>query len=207
MNRRIAISAMSILASLAMLGGATFAFFSDSATSSGNIFSAGTLDLHLDDNDEPFSDSVSLSLNATNLAPGGSFTDFISLHNGGTIPAAEVEFGADQTSNSNGGDGSDLADVLDLTVMTGPDRVCTGGADHTPAIAGAIGNGSLPLTLTELVSTDYDALPGLAADNPGTTDEYFLCLTATMQSGAGNQYQGDSKTVNFVFTANQNTSQ
>ena len=46
---------------------------------------------------------------------------------------------------------------------------------------------------------DYNALPGLTA---GQT--YYLCVTATLDEDAGNEYQGDSKTVDFDFTANQN---
>lgn len=200
MNKKIALSAMSILTSLALMGGATFAFFSDVGSSTGNIFGAGSLNLQLDDNNETFTDNVSLSIIATNLMPGSSFTDSISLHNEGSLPIAEVEFGANQTDNVNGGDGSDLADVLELTVRTGADSVCTDSTDHTPAIAAAIGDTAMPLILSELVGTDYDALPGLGSD-------YFLCLTATMQLSAGNQYQGDTKTVDFVFTANQDVSQ
>ncbi len=45
MNSKIALSAISILASLALVGGATFALFSDVATSSDNTFATGTLNL------------------------------------------------------------------------------------------------------------------------------------------------------------------
>lgn len=196
-NRKIAMSAVSIMTALALAGGATFAFFSDTGSSTGNIFSAGSLILQLDDENQEFSDSVSASIGGSDMAPGDSESGFISLHNEGSIDAAEVVLGATQTLNDNGEDGSDLADVLNLTVGTDTDNLCVDPTDLTGTIAAAIGNNSLPLTLKELVDEDYNALPGLGAD-------YFLCLTATMQSTAGNEYQGDSKTVNFDFTANQN---
>lgn len=200
-NRKIFLSTMSILSALVLMGGAAFAFFSNSGTSSDNVFASGSLDLKLDDNDQSFTDNVGLSINATNLAPGGSFTDSISLHNGGTIAIAEVELAANQTSNSNNADGSNLADVLDLTVVTGANSTCTTGAtDHTAAIALALGDNVAPLTLTEVVNADYDALPGLGSD-------YWMCLTSTMRSTAGNEYQGDSITADFIFTANQDVSQ
>lgn len=48
MNKRILLSSLSILASAAIVAGATFAFFSDSETSAGNTFTAGGLDLKID---------------------------------------------------------------------------------------------------------------------------------------------------------------
>lgn len=47
-NSRILLSAASIAAAAALIIGATFAFFSDTETSSGNTFAAGTLDLKVD---------------------------------------------------------------------------------------------------------------------------------------------------------------
>lgn len=47
-NRKIALSALSILGALALIGGATLAFFSDIETSTGNVFAAGEIDLEID---------------------------------------------------------------------------------------------------------------------------------------------------------------
>jgi predicted ribosomally synthesized peptide with SipW-like signal peptide len=47
-NKRIALRSVSIVASLALIAGATFAFFSDSETSENNVFRAGGLDLKVD---------------------------------------------------------------------------------------------------------------------------------------------------------------
>ena len=207
MNRRIAMSALSILSTLALTGGAAFAFFSDTNTSTGNTFSAGTLNLQLDDENEAFtSGSVTSSLTGTNLAPNAtSDLGFISLHNSGTIAMAEVELGVDKTADD--ADAFLLEDVLDLTVTTGSDSTCAGGTDQTPSIAAVVGNLLMPLTLSELVASDYDALPGLAAENAGTTDEYYVCFDATMKASAGNDYQGDTATFTFSFTGNQDASQ
>lgn len=48
LNSRILLSLASIAAAGALIVGATFAFFSDSETSTGNTFAAGTLDLKVD---------------------------------------------------------------------------------------------------------------------------------------------------------------
>lgn len=206
MNKRILLSSMSIFASLALVTGATFAFFSDSGTSTNNVFGAGDLVLQLDDVDEGFvDDTVTESLGVTDLAPGDSTEGFISLHNEGSVAAAEVVFGAGLTSPDVT---EDLAGVLDLEVKTGTDNtVCTdeGATDHTSDINTAIG-GIDGLQLSDLIAADYDSLPGLAADGD-LGDTYYVCLTLTLQEDAGDAFQGASDTVDFGFTANQDVTQ
>ncbi len=198
-NTKILLSIASIMAAAALIVGATFAFFSDEETSSNNIFAAGDLDLQLDDEDESFTDGVTASIGGSDLAPGDTVEGFISLHNDGSVDAAEVILGANQTANDNNGDGSDLADVLELTIGTDTDSDCEDPTDLTADIAAAIGDTNAPLLLIELVNADYNALSGLTAG-----ETYYLCITATLDEDAGNVYQGDSKTIEFVFTANQN---
>jgi predicted ribosomally synthesized peptide with SipW-like signal peptide len=48
LNSRIALSGATIVAAAAIVAGATFAFFSDSETSTGNVFQAGEIDLKID---------------------------------------------------------------------------------------------------------------------------------------------------------------
>ena len=204
MNRKIFVSLFSIAVMAVMVGAVTYAYFSDNGTSSGNVFATGTLNLQLDDSDEGTPtpvENVSASFNGTQMAPGTSTTGFISLHNGGSIDFAEILLGADQTANNSGD--SNLADVLNLTVLTGDDSSCASSQmNHTITIDDQIGGGNLPLTLTELNNTNYDSLPGL---NAGLTK--YLCVTFTMDTGASNAYQGDSITESFIFDAHQNVSQ
>ncbi|MEK7556713.1 MAG: TasA family protein [Patescibacteria group bacterium] len=201
MNKRIVLSSMSIFASLALVTGATFAFFSDVGTSNDNVFAAGDLTLQLDDDNEPTfatnDDTVTASFGASDMAPGDSVTDFVSLHNGGSIDIAEIELGANKTAGDDA-----LADELHLTVLTGADSACTGGTDHTSAINTQIGGGVGPLTLAELIAADYDALPGLAVGA-----DSFMCLTTEFDATAGDALQGTSITVDVVFTAHQDASQ
>lgn len=201
LNRKILISGLSILSALTVMGAATFAYFSDANSSIGNTFTAGNLDLQLDDvNDSLSSGSITASIGGTDLAPGATVSGFISVHNAGSVDMAEVVFGADQTA---GADSPNLADVIDLTVMTGTNNTCTEGAvNQTNTIALALGNNTLPLTLSELVTTNYDALPGLTG---GST--YYVCISAQMETGSDDTYQGDSATVDFIFKGNQDVSQ
>jgi len=65
---------------LGLVGGA-FAYFSDTETSYGNTFTAGTLDLTVDDQDDPNVVHITLS----NLAPGWEHTYIWVLKNVGSI--------------------------------------------------------------------------------------------------------------------------
>jgi len=82
MNKRILLSVMTIGVVLAMVGGATQALFSDTETSVGNTFSAGTIDISVNDQN-PWSESVAL----TEMKP--SYTDYINftIRNVGSNPA------------------------------------------------------------------------------------------------------------------------
>ena len=122
MNKKIALSAMSILASLALLGGATFAFFSDAGTSSNNVFATGTLDLKLSDSTpEVDQDNVTASFGSGALVPGsctGSQT--LNLKNTGTIAAdhAEVHLTLNSITDINTNAEPDMDTFLRLSVLT-----------------------------------------------------------------------------------------
>lgn len=208
-NKKILISVMSIVTSLAMVGGATFAFFTDTATSTANTFSSGTLNLLVDDANEPTpAPSVTGSLTISDFAPGQSTTGFISLHNPGTLAIAEVELTADTTPTDGGTDGSDIRNVLQLAVVLDdtvtPDPACADGVNLTSTIEPLVGNGDGTLTLAEFDNgtDEYDALPGLVS---GATRN--VCFTVTFDPDATDIYQGDSASTTFSFKANQNASQ
>ena len=211
LNSKILLSFASIIAAVALVVGATFAFFSDEETSNDNLFSAGTLDLVLcddDEGDEPCPteesplDSTTASFGASDLAPGETAgAGFVELRNTGSLDIAEVELSAAATQTGGGID-SILADVLELTISTGADNACTGGTDQTAAIEVAVGNGDGTLTMSEFNGDTYDALPGITAGS-----NYFLCMSVTMDDTAGNVYQGDSNDLDLTFTANQDVSQ
>ena len=210
-NRKIFLSGMSILSALILMGAGAYAFFSSSATSSDNTFASGTLNLFLDDANESAADnSVTISISASNFAPGASTSGFISLHNPGTLPIAEVEMTMDTAETLDPSANSDMRDVLNLTVLlddTTPDSACSGGTNLTSAIDTQVGNGSGQLTLAESDDgTDqFDAFltgTGLAASATRN-----VCFTVTFDSGASNIYQGDAVNTTITFTANQDVSQ
>ena len=96
-NSKILLSVASIAAATALIVGATVAFFSDTETSSGNTFTAGSLDLKVDSQCHYFQDSVEVGcggdgnwaetdlgthkfFNFNDVKPGDRGEDTISLH-------------------------------------------------------------------------------------------------------------------------------
>ena len=92
MNKQILLSILVVATLVALVSGATFAYFSDTETSSGNTFTAGTLDLTIDNecyyNDEKLDECTwglrSLDgekfFNFNDVKPGHHGEDTISLH-------------------------------------------------------------------------------------------------------------------------------
>jgi len=78
---KIFLNLISIFAVAAIAATATVAYFSDTETSTGNTFAAGTLDLKVDDQDDP--NIVSVALN--NMKPGDTAQYQWSWKNAGTI--------------------------------------------------------------------------------------------------------------------------
>jgi len=209
MNKKILLSLISSAAMLTLVVGATYAFFSDNSTSNNNTFASGSLNLQLDDSDETTpAESVTGSITATDFAPGQSVSGFISLHNPGSLPIAEVEMTIDTTETLDGGVASDMREVLALTVLEDdltPDANCSGGTNITSAIDTQVGDGVGSLLISEFdnLGVDiYDAISGIGVGNTRN-----VCFTVTFQSTAGNEYQGDALSSTITFTGNQDASQ
>lgn len=192
MNKKILLSSVSILASLALATGATFAFFSDEGTSNNNVFATGSLDLKLsDDTPETDLDSVTASFGGTALVPGQAVSGQLRLKNSGTIAANHAEVAVVNT-NSDGTNPLDQA--LELTTLN------YDGSSVLSQVANANANGYKDLDDLEASGLDNLALTNLATNHP-------LDLTVTFRSDAGNQYQGDNVDSDWTITLNQDASQ
>ncbi len=191
-NRRIIASGLSIVSALAVMGGATFAFFTSTASSTDNVFASGNMTLQLDDNDDvtPAS-TIDASFGDGDLAPGDTTSGFISMHNGGNIAIAEVNLGSNQTVTSS----PDLATRLNITsAKIGNDSTCSTGDVN---ISGSF------TTLAALDAADLD-LPSSALA-PGATR--YLCLTFQFDPTSDDTFQGKTITETFTFVGHQDASQ
>ena len=200
MNKKIFFSGVSILAALALMGGATFAFFSDVGTSSSNVFATGTLDLKLTGANETDQDSVTASFGSSNLVPGsctGSQT--LSLKNTGTVAANHAEVHASNVVTDAGNNASpDMDAFLRINVLT------YDAADQLGQLIDTNGN-----TFIDLADWAAPANAG-KLDNLALTDlntNHPLVMDVCLDSSAGNDIQGDSVTSTFTVDLNQDSSQ
>lgn len=200
-NKKIIISGISILTAIALMGGATYAFFSDSGTSSSNVFATGTLDLKLSDTGsgpESDQDSVIASFGSSTLAPGtctGNQT--LTLKNTGTVAAnhAEVHLGNVVTDTGNNA-------TPDMDVFLRINKLEYDSVSVLGQISNSNGNGFTDLADWAADSTVLDnlALTNLDTGHPLVMD---VCLDST----AGNTLQGDSVTSTFTVDLNQDATQ
>ena len=87
--KKILLSLLGITVVIGLVGLGVFAYFSDTETSSGNLFTAGSLDLKVDDKDDPNVVHVSFD----NMKPGDTVRQYWTLKNAGTIPGqVSIEF-------------------------------------------------------------------------------------------------------------------
>ncbi len=197
MNSKIAMSGLSILASFAIMGGATFAYFSNAGTSSANTFATGSLDLKLTDASETDQDNVSASFGSGTLAPGScTGNQTLSLKNTGSVAGDHAEVKVTNViTDSNNDANPDMDAFLRLNLLT------YDGVDQTPQITDFNGNGYKDLDDWETgTGLDNLALVDLNTNHPLVMD---VCLNAT----AGNEIQGDSVDASFAIDLNQHVSQ
>jgi len=189
MNKKIALSLLSIVSALAIVGGATFAFFSDSGTSTQNVFSSGTLDLKLsDDTPEIIQDDVTASFGASDLAPGDcTEAQELRLRNSGTVNGNHVDITA---SNSDG----TFAAFLRIDSLT------YDSVDVTGNITENGGDGNSFLDLVDWTN-DSDGLHNLGLTDLDT--DHPLSIVVCLDESAGNSEQGGSDTLNLTATLRQ----
>ncbi len=133
MNRKIAVSALTIFAVAAAVVGATTAFFSDTETSRGNVLAAGAIDLEIDnesykwngtrivDNEElswEWSDLTDeLFFDFSDIKPGDFGEDTISIHvdNNESWACAAVTLTSDRDVNCTEPENTDDPSCVDNT--------------------------------------------------------------------------------------------
>ena len=179
-KRALLLSALSLLMCVSMLVGSTFAWFTDSVTSSGNIIKSGTLDVTMEWKDatatgaqQTYKDaSEGAIFNYDKWEPGYVEAKNIKISNVGTLA---LKYNLNIAAN---GEVSELADVIDVYFAEG---------EYTLA--------SRDMPELTLVGTLSDILDGMPANMAGdlkanTADTVTIALK--MQETAGNEYQNKS---------------
>ncbi len=198
-KRALLMSALALLMCVSMLIGSTYAWFTDSVTSSGNIIKSGTLDVEMywakGTEAVPSADSTDWNdastgaiFNNDKWEPGYTEVRHIKISNVGTLA---LKYQLNIYAN---GDVSKLADAIDVYFVDPAQQV----ADRT-ALDGV-----------EPVGTLTQALAGMPSNVSGDLnagDSNVVTLALKMRESAGNEYQGLEIGSDFVIQllATQNT--
>ncbi|RLG29440.1 hypothetical protein DRN97_11865 [Methanosarcinales archaeon] len=226
MNAKGALISVMCIALVAMTAGAgTLAYFSDTETSTGNTFTAGTLDLKISDG-EDWGDGVTATWTLSDMKPGDSVSGWVVLDTVGSIAADHAEITCDysvteespqtesdtdpNTDQHPGWMAKNLtidqawyqADGYNINLLTGK-NVLTGEQHDYWKIEDVDGDGKR--TLYDLKygngGNGVDNLP------PPDTFQYSFSMNIKFNETAGNDFQGDTFNLTVIFTLNQDGSQ
>lgn len=192
-SKRILLSAMvlGVLTTLMTVG--TYALWTTSTATAGNVFATGTLSLA---NDHSSSAVASLS----NMVPGDTVTGLLTVTNSGSedITAYLLTTTASPSSLLD----TDTVNGLHVYIQrcsqawtgTGPTATCGGTRTDVVGTSGA----PVPIIMS-------NQSMGIGSFAPAAND--FLKATVSLPSGADNTFQGKTSTIVLTFNGNQRTGQ
>ncbi|MFA1821728.1 TasA family protein [Virgibacillus oceani] len=185
-KKQLGMGIMSAALGISLIGGGTFAYFSDSETTE-NTFAAGTLDLSA----EP-----TTIIDVDNMKPGDSMTRTFELHNDGSLDIERVyldtEYTVDDAENNNTQDFGEHIQVEFLYNVDHLDEVIfeTTLAELREMTPEAVGEHALDPILG-------DGLPN------GEYHDLVVKFNFVDNGEDQNEFQGDSLNLEWTFTATQ----
>ena len=214
-KRSLLMSALALVMCLSMFVGSTFAWFTDSVTSSNNIIKSGTLEVAMTYADEvngKYEDASKGAIFDYKLwEPGYTQVKYVKLKNLGTLA---LQYKLTVTPNVvNANEKVKLADVIDVyTALVEDGYTAPENFEDAKASMTKVGTLSDVLAATEGCDTGV-LLPadGKGSDDvqlPAGTEAYTgdvtVCIALHMQESAGNEYQnlsvGDGFSVQLLAT-------
>lgn len=197
-------SLLIVVAVAAVAGGATWAYYHDSATVAGNTFSAGSMDLRIDSDpdgeDFYWSNGFTSNYTISGLYPGYPFNpgygadqehnwQVIDIRNIGVVDGF-VYFDINRTTDFN-----DLSSNLKFNVYYDEHNISE-SATWTQKIWGK--------TISELITSEPIQLGRLTADGTGAAENIAsVKIEWFVNPNAGNEIQGDSARLDVVFNLEQ----
>ncbi|MBI5946586.1 MAG: hypothetical protein HY875_00420 [Chloroflexi bacterium] len=176
----------------AMMVGVTSASLTDTATSSSNAFSSGSLDLKVNSTDNP---AGFISFTSPKMHPGDAVVAAVTVSNPGTL---QLRYALASVTTENV-----LSGALQLTVKSGV-TTCT--------LAGFSSSGTViygPGVLGTTTGTAVFGNPAVGAQagdrtlNGGASET--LCFQVQLPSNAANSTQNLTTSATFTFSAEQTT--
>lgn len=208
MKKQLLMSIMAIGIVTAMLGAGTFAYFSDTETSTGNTFSAGTLDMQLSNDGSTWSDDISATWTSSDWKPGDEVTWTLHVKNIGSIgvenlfikPIDIVETDGATPESEPTSSLNDLSNHIFITQLDTTIGSLSQTWSHEPWMSTSPWSpwsAAPPLTLAEFAATSYKLWlfsyppdPYLLGAN--SADQIDITMTFKFDPDADNNYQGDT---------------
>ena len=222
MRKSILACVLCLALCLGLFAGATFAWFTDTVSSTGNTITAGTLDVEAyaydlaGDADQGMSvtidgvnggEAITFSsarqdlnkndpppiINESNWEPGQSSAKLLQVQNAGTLNAkVGIEFSVS----------GELTDALWFDfIQVDPSSVTDGVAGGTGSVIGTFTQREMNTLATFAQNLELT----LEAANDGAADSIFFVFVYGMKTTAGNEYQNTSFTADVTVFATQAT--
>lgn len=174
---------------LSLIGGGTFAYFSDKEVSN-NTFAAGTLDLTLD---------PKTLVDIKDLKPGDSVKKEFLLKNSGTIAIKDVQLATKYTVTDAKGDnaGVDFGEHIKVKFIWNWDKQSEPVYETTLA---KLQNEKPDVLAKAIFAPEWGEKGGLEA---GTEDYLWVQFEFTDNQEDQNKFQGDSLNLEWTFNAHQ----
>ncbi|AQS56342.1 CalY family protein [Novibacillus thermophilus] len=186
-KKRLGMGIMSAVVGLGLIGGGTFAYFSDSEQTN-NTFAAGTLDLSV----EP-TEIIAID----NMKPGDSFIRDFELQNNGSLDIDKVYLETDYTVEDAEGDNTeDFGEHIQVEFLYNADKLDEVVYETTLAEL----KDMTPEAVNKHIFDPILEEQGLPA---GTSDDLVVKFNFLDNGEDQNQFQGDSLNLTWTFTATQ----
>ncbi len=210
MKKKLLLLTLALLLVAVMVGAGTFAYFSDTETSTANAFTAGTMDLKIKDGGEFWSDGITTAeWTLSNMKPGDAKYGSVDFKNFGSVYADHMEITCDYIITDPPGPESDTEENTPADKMAGEIIITimaysydTNEVNCLPQITDANENG---------VKDIYDLKACGGVDNlplvQSGTQFGRLDMIVQFNPEAGNDFQGDILNLTMIFTLNQDASQ
>ncbi|WP_373895051.1 TasA family protein [Virgibacillus sp. CBA3643] len=188
-KKQLGMGVMTAALGLTLIGGGTFAYFSDSETTN-NTFAAGTLDLGVEPTEV---------INVENIQPGDSMVRDFELQNNGSVDINKVLLETDYSVTDAEGDNTgDFGEHIRVEFLYNADQLNEVIYETTLADLRDMS----PEAVNEEVFLPTLGEGGLEA---GTSDDLVVQFTFMDNGEDQNEFQGDELNLEWTFNAQQTT--
>jgi len=201
-KKKLAMGLLAAVLGIALIGGGTFAYFSDTEVSN-NTFAAGTLDLAV---------NPSVIIDVDNLKPGDVMVREFLLENNGSLDISTVDLATSyNVIDAKGDNTDDFGKHIKVLFLENADKTGDGWVidDYNDIIS--------ETTLYDLQNMTPDAvenvqswithLLGLGGEDSGLpagdSDQMFVAFEFVDNGEDQNEFQGDALELTWTFTAHQ----